>query len=240
MTLNISRIPTYDPKTFFPPNQQTKEALPDQAGMHGSKIIPDSVDLSSIRGDNSLLAPTGYGRSSYYQEDVSTLLADIKIDYEGKDGSKFSINLSYKAMYGMVRYEVSQASSNVTATPEANPHPLDDYFGPKATSERIVDFAKTLLDTLRAQEGEDMEKLKAFFDKLISAIDEGFREARKILGLLPEGISDMIDETYDRVMNGVDQLKDRLFDSGGVATRSASYYEEVSYEATSMEISIEA
>jgi len=240
MTLNISQIPAYTPQTFFPPNPNTEVVSSGQDKMHGSKIIPDSVDLSSTRGDNSLLAPACYGRSCYYQEDVGALLADIKIDYEGKDGSKFSIHLSYKAMYRMVRYEVTQASQQAESLPEGNPHPLDDYFGPKATSDRIGDFAKTLLDMFRAQEDEDMEKLTAFFDKLIDAIDEGFREAKRILGILPGNIADMIDETYSRIMNGMEQLRERLFDSGGVATRSASYYEEVSYEATSMEISIEA
>ncbi|MEA3224291.1 MAG: DUF5610 domain-containing protein [Thermodesulfobacteriota bacterium] len=240
MTLNISRIPTYTPQTFFPPNPNTEVCSSGQDKMHGSKIIPDSVDLSSIRGDNSLLAPACYGRSCYYQEDAGALLANINIDYEGEDGSKFSINLSYKTMYRVVRYEVSQASQQAESLPEDNPHPLDDYFGPKATSERIVDFAKTLLDMFGAQENEDMEKLTAFFDKLINAIDEGFREAKRILGILPNNIADMIDETYSRVMKGVDQLRDRLFDSGGVATRFAGYYEEVSYEAAPMEISIEA
>jgi len=239
MTLNISQIPTYDPQTFSPPNPDINVGSSNQAGMHGSKIIPDSVDLSSTRGGDFLSTPAGYGISSYYQEDVSALLADIKIDYEGKDGSKFFINLSYKAMYKMVHYEVSQASSNVTATPETNPHPLDDYFSPKATSGRIIDFAKTLLGMSSAQDGKDIEKLKAFFDKLIGAIDEGFRQAKKMLGSLPGGISDMIDETHGRIIKGMDQFKDRLFDSGD-STKTTSYYEQASYEACSMEISIEA
>lgn len=57
--------------------------------------------------------------------------------------------------------------------------------GVEATSDRIVKFAKAI-------SGGDKSKL----DTLKKAIDQGFKEAEKILGKLPE----ISQKTYDRIM----------------------------------------
>ncbi|MCD6570491.1 MAG: DUF5610 domain-containing protein [Deltaproteobacteria bacterium] len=240
MTASISQIPTYVPQTFFPPNHQAKEVPSNRAKTDGSKAISDLVDLSSFQGKEASLAPSYCGNCYSYHEQVSAFQANMQVDYEGKDGSELSIHLSYKAMYRMVHYEISQTSANIESAPEANPHSLDDYFGPKETAERIVDFARELVNRFRAQEDKDMEKLRALFDKLIDAINEGFKETKRILGPLPNNIADMIDETYSRVMNGMERLEERLFDSNGVEKTTVSYHEEVTYKAASMKITIEA
>ncbi|MBR5970782.1 MAG: hypothetical protein IK016_10635 [Lachnospiraceae bacterium] len=69
----------------------------------------------------------------------------------------------------------------------------DGYWGVKQTSERILDFAKTLA-------GNDPEKL----EKMRSAFEKGYKQAEKTWGgELPE----ISRKTYDAVMKGFDELK---------------------------------
>ena len=70
----------------------------------------------------------------------------------------------------------------------------DGYWGVKQTSERILDFAKTLA-------GSDPEKL----EKMRSAFEKGYKQAEKTWGgELPE----ISKKTYDAVMKGFDELKE--------------------------------
>lgn len=65
--------------------------------------------------------------------------------------------------------------------------------GVEAVSDRIVNFAKAI-------SGGDKSKL----DTLRNAIDQGFKEAEKILGKLPE----ISQKTYDRIMEKLDAWED--------------------------------
>ncbi len=68
----------------------------------------------------------------------------------------------------------------------------DGYWGVKQTSERILDFAKTLA-------GDDPEKL----EKMRSAFERGYAQAEKTWGgELPE----ISKQTYEAVMKGFDDL----------------------------------
>lgn len=69
----------------------------------------------------------------------------------------------------------------------------DGYWGVKQTSERILEFAKTI-------SGGDKSKI----DTLISAFDEGFKAAKEAFGgTLPE----ISQQTYDKVMEGFEAWK---------------------------------
>ena len=65
----------------------------------------------------------------------------------------------------------------------------DGALGVEAVSQRIVDFAIAI-------SGGDKSKL----DTLKKAINQGFKEAEKILGELP----DISKQTYDRIMEKLD------------------------------------
>lgn len=68
----------------------------------------------------------------------------------------------------------------------------DGYFGVKQTSERILDFAKSLV-------GDDPEKLQ----KMREAFEKGYKQAEKIWGgELPQISKD----TFDAVQKGFDEL----------------------------------
>ena len=116
---------------------------------------------------------------------------------------------------------------------------MHELFGPKATANRILDFAQGLINKYMAMEGKDQEKLARYIEKLIKAIDKGFGMVNKGRGQLPHDIGGMIGETYDRVMNGMDAIRGEL-EGRQEATRTITYEEEITYTEASMEISIMA
>ena len=68
----------------------------------------------------------------------------------------------------------------------------DGYWGVKQTSERILDFAKTLA-------GDDQEKL----EKMRAAFEKGYAQAEKTWG---GELPDISKRTFDAVMKGFDEL----------------------------------
>jgi hypothetical protein len=88
-----------------------------------------------------------------------------------------------------------------------------DYFSPENTANRIADFALggyKLFEGGAASRQDSSESRQRFADYILPAIDKGFADARKILGALPQQISDDIDQTrsligkrFDDFLNGM-------------------------------------
>lgn len=81
-------------------------------------------------------------------------------------------------------------------------------FSPEATAERIVSFSTQFLGSYQEQHPElsEEESLTAFVDLISEGIDQGFGEARDILGglkVLEGDIADNIDKTYEFVGHGL-------------------------------------
>lgn len=86
-------------------------------------------------------------------------------------------------------------------------------FSPEATAERIVSFSTQLLGSYREQhpEMDEEESLTSFVDIISGGIEQGFSEAKDILGSLKvlEGdISNNIDKTYELVQEGLQSFVD--------------------------------
>ena len=109
--------------------------------------------------------------------------------------------------------EALQASGVESSVEDAYESGLD--FSPEATAERIVSFSTQFLGAFREQNPDmsEEESLNAFMDVIGSGIDQGFGEAKDILGSLNvlEGeVSDTIDTTYDLVQKGLQAFVDSL------------------------------
>lgn len=112
---------------------------------------------------------------------------------------------------------------------------LQEYFSPQNTARRILDVATSFFGVSETGQGEGNteQARRKFADFIGSAINEGFRQARGILGELPEDINAGIDKTHslvfagleDFVKNGIDPEKSR---PGGVFEKIAAYREEAS------------
>lgn len=91
-------------------------------------------------------------------------------------------------------------------------------FSPEATAERIVSFSTQFLGAYREQNPQmsQEESLTAFVDIISGGIDQGFGEAKDILGglkVLEGDVTDNIDKTYALVQSGLQAFVDALSDT---------------------------
>jgi hypothetical protein len=84
---------------------------------------------------------------------------------------------------------------------------VPEYWNAENTSQRIVDFATQFLDAFK---GSGEEFLKTMKD----AIDAGFKQAKDLLGDLPDQVNKLVSDTHDLVM----QKLDKWAESKGIAT----------------------
>ncbi|GAW96098.1 MULTISPECIES: DUF5610 domain-containing protein [Colwellia] len=86
-------------------------------------------------------------------------------------------------------------------------------FSPEATAERIVAFSTQFLASYREQNPQmnEEQSLTAFVDIIRGGIEQGFTEARDILGgfkVLAGDIASNIDKTYELVQQGLQSFVD--------------------------------
>ena len=75
---------------------------------------------------------------------------------------------------------------------------LPEFWNAENTSQRIVDFAVSFLGIFKGSGDEFLSTIKA-------AIEEGFKQARDLLGDLPDQISNLVDDTYNLTMEKIDK-----------------------------------
>jgi hypothetical protein len=80
---------------------------------------------------------------------------------------------------------------------KAQPLQVPEYWNAENTSNRIVEFATSFFD---AFEGVGEEYLATIKD----AIEQGFEQARDILGEVPSEVAQLTSDTYDLVMEKLD------------------------------------
>jgi len=201
------------------------------------QALLDKVDVASFPPRTVDSIPGCYEKTLKVEEGWSVFRANTKIAYEGRDGSKVFIDFSYQAVTRKVHYEVSQSVKGLEDTPERQSHALGFYFGPNATGNRILNFAKGLVHKFMAMEGDDKEKLAAYIEKLMKAIEKGFGGLHRVSGAIPNHVIDTIRETYDQVMDGMVALKNALVGTQEASYAKLTYEEEITYTSASLEIS---
>jgi hypothetical protein len=229
----------------FPGESRNTASLPKAQmadEVTAARALFDKVDVASFPSKIDNVVSGSYEKNVTYEENWSAFMADTKIAYEGQDGSKVFIDFSYKTITRKIRYEVTQSIEGVGAehNPERLGHPMGTYFGPNATANRILDFARGLVHKFMAMEGDDREKLAAYINKLLKAMEEGFGGLHKVTRGIPHPVTGMVRETYDRVMNGMVALQNALMGGKEVGVAKLIYEEEVTYTSTSMEIYVVA
>ena len=84
-----------------------------------------------------------------------------------------------------------------TKTVEVKAAQVPDYWNAENTSQRIVDFATAFYASFEGQ-GEE------FLDRIRSAIEEGFSQARHMMGSVPGPVAKLTSDTYELVMAKLD------------------------------------
>lgn len=83
---------------------------------------------------------------------------------------------------------------------------LREFFSPEKTARRIFDFATTHYGQ-GSFTGEDNEDLRTRYREFIlPAIEQGFAEARGIMGVLPEEVSAEVDQTFSIIQGLFDRF----------------------------------
>ena len=112
--------------------------------------------------------------------------------------------------------EALQLEGNESSVEEAYESGID--FSPEATAERIVAFSTQFLGSYQDQHPEMSEEqsLSAFVDLISGGIEQGFTEAKEILGglnILEGDIASNIESTYDLVQEGLQAFVDSFSDA---------------------------
>ena len=80
---------------------------------------------------------------------------------------------------------------------EKRPLEIPEYWNAENTSQRIVDFAVSFYEFMDV-EGE------IYFSKIKNAVEEGFKQAKGLLGELSEEVEKLVKDTYDKTMRKLD------------------------------------
>lgn len=75
---------------------------------------------------------------------------------------------------------------------------VPEYWNAENTSQRIVDFATQFLDAFKGSGSEFLTAIK-------NAIDDGFKQAKDLLGNLPDNVNTLVSDTHDLVMQKLDK-----------------------------------
>lgn len=74
---------------------------------------------------------------------------------------------------------------------------IPEYWNAENTSQRIVDFAVSFYGLVN-ENGEE------YINKIKNAIEDGFKQARDIMGDLPQEVEDLVNETFNATMSKLD------------------------------------
>ena len=178
---------------------------------------PDSADnkavdksLSEPAQDKKVTAsPDSISLSSKKQLNAAIIESSLK--YSTSVGDQ-PLALTLKAALQGIN-EALQASGVENKVEETYESGAD--FSPEATAERIVSFSTQFLGAFREQNPDmsEEESLTAFVDIISSGIDQGFDEAKEVLGglkVLEGEVSETIDKTYELVQSGIQAFVDAL------------------------------
>ena len=89
---------------------------------------------------------------------------------------------------------------------------LAEYFTPEKTSDRIVQFATSFMDSYAAihPDAAKEQQLSGFRELIETAVDAGFGQAKALLGDLPDEVRSVLDETRTLVSKKLDEYFSRL------------------------------
>ena len=206
----------------------------------------DAISASASYDRQSFLLQASFQYESQNASVQTTSGPNGRQDIVQLGSQSMSIELSLEIVVERAQGRV--ASRMAPHVPENAPawglrRQMDD-FSPEAVSQRIVDFATGFLGAYLENHGDEPADAAttAFADLIRGAIEEGFDQARDILGamsaLSPE-IADSIQQTFDLTMQRLDEFFAQLRgDAPGDVVDLANIPEGTMIEAQQERISL--
>jgi len=158
-------------------------------------------------GDLLSLSPKA-GETFQYARMMFEVNAQVVRQINGEDGSETrAFSFSLKASFEFLEISgAGEAGESDEAAPTDPLEKLRAYFSPEKTAQRILDFALSFFPGSKQHQaqGDTEAGRKDFADYVGGFIQKGFDEAQRILGKLPDPVQADVDETHDRVFQGLD------------------------------------
>lgn len=156
------------------------------ASKDGDKVLFSMESLEYQKTKLSLNA------NDLSDEDMKNLVKEIKEEFH--ELKKAIIEKFVEAMTG------KETGSNKTEDVAESEIELEipEYWNAENTSERIVQFAISFFGSFEGASEEFLAKIKG-------AIEDGFNQAKEILGSMPDAVGKLTNETYDLVMKKLDE-----------------------------------
>lgn len=195
-----------DQKRFqYPDHFGKNSGLPGQQSSVSAKMVSEyyssqsiSVEYTSKDGDtvSFSMESVKYAKASMElsatgnREDMKALVDYIKDNFDQMRKEMI------RGFLKSVGVEVPE-NEDVEKVEEAETLQIPEEWNAENTSQRIVDFAVSFFDAFEGAGDEFLSTIKA-------AVEEGFKQARDMLGELPGQVSSLIDDTYALVMEKLD------------------------------------
>ncbi len=148
-----------------------------------------SISMQSLEYSKALLEVSGKGD----KEDLEKIVEYIKNSY---DMIRKELLKGFLKSIG-IDIDIEEEKS-IEDLGDSELVQLPEYWNAENTSQRIVDFAVSFFGFFNGKTEEFTEIIK-------KAIDEGFKQARELLGNLADSVSNLIDSTYRLTMEKIDK-----------------------------------
>jgi len=193
------------PDVTYSQNVRTLAKAPDQA-----ENKPTGQQVSAVADDKKI----GQVQESIFltnKKQLNAAIIESSLKFNTTIGDQPLSLVLKTALQGI--NEALKASGVDNSVEDAYESGVD--FSPEATAERIVSFSTQFLSAYREQNPQmnEEESLTAFVDIISGGIDQGFGEAKDILGglkVLEGEITNNIDKTYELVQSGLQAFVDSL------------------------------
>jgi hypothetical protein len=163
-----------------------------------------------------------------FKMDLSRSLSIVEKENQSEIKKSLSMNFSFSM----------DISSFEARAQKNNAEYSDDPFSPENTAGRIVDFVKQaykFTEKFGENTLESDEDIAAFREMQTDAVKEGFKQARGLLGNLPEDVESGVGKTFDLVMDGLDKFfenpdaAEEVDEASSKDPSMASYYSSKSF-----------
>ena len=155
-----------------------------------------SQELQQKTGDDSV-KETFLNESLAFEMNLSKSMQVVEGESKRSVTKSLSLEFSLNFENNRVMMEKSQVPKG------------EDMFSPENTANRIVDFIKSAFkfsQLFGENKLETEEDRLNFQETQTGAVEDGFKQARGLLGELPEDIESGISKTFDLIMEGLDKF----------------------------------
>jgi len=215
--------PLSQTRTAQDDSRKVKATSPDKnvaAKVKESDLLSLSIGIKSAAASAAVAVQNPVPAAKASQSDAVDLSFNLNGDPQAL---KDAVNTVYNQVksqlekyYGLTPSNATDAVGSTDYLPPENASTQDllDFFSPENTSNRIVGFATGFFGAYLQNHADAsrQDKVNGFSDLIGGAVQQGFKEAGKILGNFDKlgEIGANIKKTYNLVMKGIEEFRQQF------------------------------